>query len=331
MGTPAAGPRMKSTELVTDYKLDPSGMTERVTPAADLFVLAHLGIPDVAVSDWTLRIDGLVNRSLEIDFEQLVNRPKRVIETVHKCAGSPINPSVPTRQVANVHWGGADLRDLLAEAGVMAGATHLWAYGLDSGTFAGETLDCYLKDVPLSRVASADVLVAYELNGELLEERHGAPARLLVPGFYGTNSVKWLRRVHVADRRADSLFTNRFYNDPIPGSTSTRPVWEIAPESVIVSPGPDDALSLGLATIWGWAWSDSDVRLVEVSTDGGVSWHVAELEERRQRSWQRFGYAWRTDVPGAYELCSRAVDANDETQPMDGARNAIHRVKVAVE
>ncbi|MEM7221437.1 MAG: molybdopterin-dependent oxidoreductase [Pseudomonadota bacterium] len=321
---------MKSGKLVADYKLAPSEMTERVTPAANLFVLAHMGIPEVELSGWSVTIDGLVERPLALSLEQLRRRPKRVIEAVHKCAGSPLKPTVPTRQVANVRWGGADLQNLLGEAGIKADATHLWASGLDHGSFAGEAQDCYLKDVPLSRLAAADLLIAYELNGAPLSERHGAPARLVVPGFYGTNSVKWLRRIHLAARRADSLFTNRLYNDPVPGAASRQPVWAIAPESVIVSPRPGGVLPGGPTEVWGWAWSDGAVRGVEVSVDGGRTWHAADVEARRQRSWQRFSYRWLADVPGDFELCSRAADADGQGQPMADARNAVHKVRVTV-
>src|SRR5215475_13406196 len=105
-------------------------------------------------------------------------------------------------------------------------------------------------------------LDTYSVGGttEPLRAENGSPARLIVPGFYGTNSVKWLTRMTLADRRADSPFTTRWYNDPVPGADGsapgrTAPVWAIAPESVIVSPGPEQSLQLGRpCTIWGRAW-----------------------------------------------------------------------------
>jgi len=327
----APKPAMLIEGLVREHKLKPAGMTERFTPAADLFVLAHLGIPEIKAENWSLCIDGLVDTPLELDFNELLRRPERVVETVHQCAGSPLDPTTPTRRVANVRWTGVDLAELLADAGVRSSATHLWAFGLDHGVFAGDEQDCYLKDIPLSRIAAGDVLVAYQLNGEPLSGKHGFPARLVVPGYFGTNSVKWLSRLTLSDDRAKSLFTTRLYNDPVPGSDATRPVWEIAPESVIVSPAPDSKLTAGDIEIWGWAWSAGDVACVDVSTDGGMTWRDARLEPRSQRSWQRFSYPWSARRSGAHELLCRATDIEGETQPLEGVRNAVYSITVNVE
>lgn len=327
----APKPIMKIEGLVREHKLEPHQMTDRLTPESDLFVLAHLGIPEVAVKSWQLVIDGLVDDPLVLRFDDLMQRPNKVVETIHQCAGSPMNPTAPTRQIANVKWTGVDLRDLLSEAGIRPDATHIWAYGEDHGTFAGEAQDYYLKDLPLSRVVDGDVLIAYELNDEPLSAKHGFPARLVVPGFYGTNSVKWLNRLHAADGRASSTFTTRFYNDPVPGSDGTRPVWEIAPQSVIVSPAPVGKLTTGDVEVWGWAWSSTDVARVDISVDGGRSWTRADLEPRTQRSWQKFLFNWTARQAGTYQLLSKATDTQGATQPMDGARNSVYAVAVQVE
>lgn len=331
MGREAPKQAMRTEGLVREHKLDPSAMTERVTPTEDLFVLAHFGIPDVRVDDWTLNVEGLVDNPHTFTFDALSRFQKRKVDTVHQCSGSPIDPTKPTRRIANVQWAGADLADILSEAGLQKDATHLWAYGLDQGVFAKEKQDFYLKDIPLERIQEGDVLIAYELNDEPLPIQHGFPARLVVPGYYGTNSVKWLNRLHLADRRPESLFTTRFYNDTVPGSDATTPVWRIAPESIIVSPSPDGTHRIGNIEIWGWAWSDREVRTVEVSIDGGHEWHETILEPRSNRSWQRFSYGWTAQQPGTYELICRATDFDGESQPLDGARNTVHSVAVTVE
>ena len=330
MGDSMSKVAMKFGKMVRKQKLMPPQMTERFTQTSDLFVLAHMGIPAVSADDWSLQIDGLVETPLNLTFEDLQKLPKREIVTIHQCAGSPLNPTAPTRRIANVRWAGVDLRELLSEVGIKPGATHLWAYGLDHGEFAGEAQEAYLKDSPLSRLDGGDVLIAYELNGEPLPVEHGFPARLLVPGYFGTNSVKWLSRLNLADHRATSLFTSRFYNDDVPGSDDTRPVWEIAPESVFVSPAPDAQLTRGPQEIWGWAWSASAVQSVEVSTDGGVTWNEAELEPRVQRTWQKFSFSWTDGKSGAHELLCRATDSAGNTQPLTGARNAVYGVTVTV-
>jgi sulfane dehydrogenase subunit SoxC len=330
MGADATKPKMKIEGLVREHKLAPHQMTERLTPEPDLFVLAHLGIPEIDIAAWQLVVDGLVDNPLTLDFDSLTKRPRKVVETIHQCAGSPMNPTVPTRQIANVEWAGASLRDLLEEAGIDEGASHVWAYGSDHGNFAGDDQDHYLKDLPVSRLAEGDVLIAYELNGEPLSKKHGFPARLVIPGYFGTNCVKWLSRLHIADRRASSTFTTRFYNDPQPDSDETTPVWEILPESVIVAPAPESRLETSETEIWGWAWSAHEVATVEVSTDDGQSWQPAILEPRRQRAWQKFACSWTPQDSGGYRLMSRATDTQGRRQPLDGARNAVHAVAVEV-
>lgn len=320
---------MANTSMVRDYKLAPEQMTERITPAADLFVLAHMGIPEVAATDWSLEICGLVERPMALSLDDLARFPKRTVEAIHKCAGSPVNHRVATRQIANVVWGGVDMRDLLRAAGPLEGGTHLWAYGLEYGRYRGSDEAHYRKDVPLGRIAEGDVLLAWELNGEPLSAVHGFPARLVVPGFFGTNSVKWICRLELAAGRPEGLFTTTLYNDPAEDGSGTRPVWEVAPESLIVSPGPADALRPGPSTIWGWAWSDAEVRSVEISTDGGHRWRATAVEPRRQRSWQRFSAGWEA-ARGVHVLQSRAVDAEGRTQPPAEARNAVYAVEVMV-
>ncbi len=322
---------MRVEGLVREYPLKPAAMTNRLTATEDLFVLAHMGLPEVDLDGWSFDIAGLVARLATLTLDDLAMFPQRSIEAAHQCAGSPLKPTLPTRQVANVRWGGVDLHDLLDTVGVDARATYLWTSGIDHGAYAGVAQAHYQKDMPLSRVAEGDVLIATQLNGAPLTHKHGAPARLVIPGFYGTNNVKWISRLELADRRADSLFTTRFYNDPIPGEQTTKPVWRFGPESLIVAPSSETYIDHGEAVeIWGWAWSHTDVRRVEVSTDGGATWRGAALEPRHQRSWQRYRLTWNPDHPGTYRLQCRATDAEGQTQPLDGARNQVHGIDVVV-
>jgi sulfane dehydrogenase subunit SoxC len=152
--------------------------------------------------------------------------------------------------------------------------------------------------------------------------------RLVVPGFYGTNSVKWLWRLALADRRADGLFTTAYYNDRL-ADGSSRPVWALAPEAIFTTPAPGDVVSGPLA-LRGWAWSDSPVARVEISDDGGASWTGAELAPRRDRSWQAWSCSWTPRRTGPHMLLCRATDAEGAMQPMQGARNAVHGVEVQV-
>ncbi|MBX3502185.1 MAG: molybdopterin-dependent oxidoreductase [Alphaproteobacteria bacterium] len=330
-------PPMEPASGVRRIRLAPHQMTTTVTASEDLFILAHLGVPRVDPAHWSLTIDGLVGRQRILTLADLRQVPKQTIEAVHQCCGSPTEPTVPTRRVANVRWGGVGLATLLARLDVDPRARFLWAYGLDGGQFAGSPVDWFVKDLPLQRLAAGGVLIAYELNGRPLPAEHGFPVRLVVPGYYGTNSVKWLWRLRLAEHRADGMFTGRFYNDETSeedraaGLGPRRPVWAIAPESVIVEPSPDTMVATGEPVeIWGWAWSFREVAAVEVSVDGGATCARAALEPRRGWAWRRFSLIWRPDERGEAILRARARDVDGTAQPEDGARNAAHSVRVFV-
>jgi DMSO/TMAO reductase YedYZ molybdopterin-dependent catalytic subunit len=226
---------------------------------------------------------------------------------------------------------------LLDELGVDPAARFLWSFGLDGGTFAGAAVDWYAKDLPLARLAAGGVLLAYELDGAPLPPEHGFPVRLVVPGYFGTNSVKWLWHLNLAKRRAASPFTTTFYNDRMgaddvaAGLPATRPVWAQAPEAIIVAPAPDAVVAAGEACeIWGWAWSYRGIAAVEISVDGGASYARAPLEPRHGWSWQRFSAPWRPTARGEALISARAIEAGGAAQPVEGARNAIHSVPIVV-
>ena len=204
------------------------------------------------------------------------------------------------------------------------------------GDFAGTSCEWFVKDLPLARLAAGDVLLAYELNGAPLPAEHGFPVRLVVPGYYGTNSVKWLWRLHIAEGRADGPFSTMFYNyrrpaeDIVAGLPSLRPVWATAPEAVIVAPAPEASIAVGEPTeIWSWAWSFRGIAATEISVDAGATFRRAALEPRRGWAWQRFTQSWRP-TRGEALVSVRAVEAGGVRQPREGARNSIHTVPIIV-
>jgi sulfane dehydrogenase subunit SoxC len=310
--------------------LPPHRLVDRVTAEPDLFLIAHLGVARVDAESWRLAIGGLVERAQELTFDDIRRLPKRTVESFHQCAGDPRNHRDAKRLVGNVVWGGVDLAELLQTAGVRPEAKYLWAYGLDSGAYEGLGGGNFHKDMPLARLAEGGVLLAYELNGAPLSAERGFPLRLIIPGYYGTNDVKWLCRLELADRRAGGVFTTVLYNDPDEATGKTRPVWEAPPESAIVAPPPNATLARGPIEIWGWAWAARGVAQVEVSTDGGARWTAAALAPRSQYSWQRFSLRWTPPAAGTFRIAARAIDAAGTAQRLSHARNAVHTVAVTV-
>jgi len=308
-------------------------LTEFRTPLDKVFFVYHMGVPGLDAATWRLSIGGLVERAVSLSMADLAAFEPVEVTAFHECAGSPLRPTEPVRRVANVTWRGVRLADVLRRAGVRPDARYLWSYGADHGVFGGVESPCYLKDLPIAETERPDVLLATHINGEKLSDEHGAPVRLVVPGYYGTNSTKWLVRLEPREIRAPGHFTTALYNDRImlDGRATTRPVWRVAPHAVIVAPAASARLSRRAQQISGWAWGAREIAQVEVSTDGGARWRTALLSPRQQHAWQGFSYDWTPDASGAVELCCRATDRSGEGQPEHGARNAVFRLAVDVE
>ncbi len=336
MSEPAAGaerarPVMDPAETYR-RQVPVSQLRSFLTPTESVYVIAHMGVAHVPVDGWELRIEGAVERPLHLTYAELLRRPAETIEGVLECFGNPVEPDVATRRVGNVSWRGARLWPLLEEAGVQPSASLAWLEAPDHGAFAGTSSERYIKDVPLEIVRERPVLLAWEMNGAPIPPEHGFPVRAVVPGFFGTNSVKWLSRIYLADTRPESLFTTRLYNRRVAvnGRERLEPVRDLDVHSIIVAPAEADALTPGPQTVEGWAWSAGPVRRVEVSSDGGATWQEARLEPRRQGYvWQRFTLAWTPRALGSYRLECRATDEQGRSQPPTG-RNRIHAVNVTV-
>ena len=324
----AGKPRVVMDPDTTYRRLVPvDRLRPAVTPIQDVYVVAHMGIARVELAEWRLGVDGLVERPFELDYEELIRLPAAEVTAVLEYFGNPVEPDMPTRRVGNVVWRGVRLGHLLERAGVRPDARYVWSQGLDSGTFANVHSDRYVKDLPLGRALQPDVLVAWAMNGAPLTPEHGFPARVFIPGYFGTNAVKWLCHLTLAAERPESLFTTRLYNRRLDGEM--RPVRELDVHAVIVTPADGATLGAGGQTVEGWAWSAWPVRAVEVSLDGGAAWQSAGVAPRgADHRWQKFTWAWAA-TPGHHVLQVRATDERGRTQPTAG-RNRLHTVNVVV-
>lgn len=302
------------------HHLDP-----RHTAADDVYLIGHLGVAQVDPASWALRVDGLVDRPLALGLDELRAMASEPVTTVLECFGNPLDPAVPVRRVANLRWRGVPVRTVLERAGVRPGATTVWATGLDHGGFAGEHCTEYRKDLPLDVVMDR-ALLAHELDGGPLPAERGFPVRLVVPGYFGTNNVKWLGALTLSDRRPEHLFTTRLYLRDSPDGPV--PVREMDVNSLVTTPADGSDVD-GEVEVSGWAWGHEPVERVEVAVDG--VWAAATVEPHAPGpvTWQRFR-SRRTLAPGEHEVAARATDRGGHTQPGDGARNAVHRIRVRV-
>jgi DMSO/TMAO reductase YedYZ molybdopterin-dependent catalytic subunit len=222
-------------------RLDPEGFSIRhppppheldtyITPDENLFQTIHMGAAVVESALYQVLVDGMVDKSIAITIDELKCMPKTSITTFHECYGSPLKaPTDACLRIGNVRWTGVRLSHLLDLAGfhLSEQTRFVWSEGLDRGSFAGVEAARYQKDLPIGKATQPEVLIAYEMNGMPLSKERGGPARLVVPGYFGTNSTKWLCRLSVQPKRASGPFTTIFYNevDPVdPKAQKMRPV-----------------------------------------------------------------------------------------------------------
>ena len=324
---------MKTAGFGLVQKRRPHELRDFVTPEDDLFRVWHLGIPDLDPSRWTLRIEGLVERPQSLSLAELRQFAADTVMTFHECAGNPLSPLIPQRRIGNVVWGGVRLTELLHHAGVRNEASFVISRGADHGTYGGTHHQVYEKDLPISKALENSVLVALTLNGEPISVERGGPVRLVVPGFYGTNSTKWLTKLLVSGERSKGAFTTRYYMDRevVGGEVHETPVWAVAPNSIIVEPANGQVVANREFEVWGWSWSAFPIVKVEVSTNGGESWETADVQPRSAYEWQRFRFNWRPKSVGEYILVARAADSNGGIQPLTLCRNQVFRAIVFVQ
>jgi DMSO/TMAO reductase YedYZ molybdopterin-dependent catalytic subunit len=245
--------------------------------------------------------------------------------------------------VGTGEWGGVDLFSLLEEAGIKDGAVEVLFSGLDRGIDGGVE-QAYERSLTVADALGGDALLAYELNGEPLPPQHGFPLRLVVPGWYGMTSVKWLERITVLDRPFDGYQQAQAYRFRRSEEDTGEPVTRMRPRALMVPPGVPDFMTRrrfvepGLCRLEGRAWSGlAAVTGVEVSSDGGSTWGAAELGAAAgPHAWTGWSFDWQAEE-GDHDLACRARDADGNEQPLEAewnvggyCNNAVQRVAVTV-
>ena len=322
-----------------------------ITPLGLHYLLVHYDIPVVDPRTWRLMIDGRVDTPLELTLDDLTARDAVTAPVTMECAGNgralleprPISQPWLAEAVGTAEWTGVRLAALLAEAGVHDGAVEVVFTGLDRGVEGGVE-QLYERSLTLDDALRDDVLLAYACNGVPLPPQHGFPLRLLVPGWYGMTSVKWLQRITVVDEPFTGYQMITGYRLRSDTGEAGTPVTRMEPRSLLVPPGIPDFMSRrrfappGRHRLQGRAWSGwGPIERVDVSTDGGATWQPAAVgEPPGPAAWAPFTYDWDATA-GEHVLCARAHDATGRGQPdappwnVGGyANNAIQRIPVSV-
>lgn len=336
-----------------------------VTPTNLFFARNHGDIPTVAMDSYRLEITGKVAKPLVFSLDEIQNRFTRVsVPATLQCAGNrraeltTLEPILHELKwdidaISHAVWAGARLGDVLAACSLdtlcyEAGShLHVEFSGLDETERLGKHFN-FAGSIPLSKALASEVILAYQMNGEALTPAHGAPLRVVVPGYIGARSVKWLERINIQAEPSHNYFQRRAYRLFTPQTRADSVDWdegmmlsEMNVTSVICSPAQHECIHAGVVTVQGYAMTGGDRRItrVDFSCDGGETWMQAELtNEAQDWSWR----LWKVAVnlkPGNYQFVVRAMDSAANTQPESLAQvwnfkgymnNAWQRVNIEV-
>jgi DMSO/TMAO reductase YedYZ molybdopterin-dependent catalytic subunit len=322
-----------------------------LTPNEAFYVRWHLQVIPTRVDlrDWRLRVTGHVDRQLELSLADLKLLKPTSIVAVNQCSGNSrglFTPPIPGAQwgnggMGNARWTGVPLRDLLARAGLKAGAVDVAFAGLDTAGMPG--VPDFVKSLPVDEARRPEMLLAYAMNGEPLPLLNGFPLRLVVPGWYATYWLKSLREITVLPRAFDGFWMAKAYRIPTtdnavetPGALAkvTVPIHRMNVRSFFTAPAAGSRLAPGREVeLSGIAFDGgSGIRRVEVSADGGKSWRRANLgDDLGNFSFRRWRLAWAPETAGAVRLLVRATSNGGATQPLTEGWNRTGYMRNVVE
>jgi sulfite oxidase len=314
-----------------------AALAEGPLTATDAFyVRGHGPVPEIDAAGWRLHVDGLVERPLDLSLTTLREAfQARDVTATLQCAGNRRAGLVAIRDIpgeapwgpgatGTATWTGIALSDVLALARPLRDACHVGFQGAD---LCGEMLPAerFGGSIPLDKACRPEVLLAWAMNGEPLAPVHGAPLRVVVPGYIGARSVKWLERIDVRAAPWEGYFQHVAYRllpeDGTPGPGAGMPLGLVALNADVLSPADGATLAAGPVEVRGYAFAGGErhVERVDVSLDGSATWSQAEfLDDLGPWAWRH----WRITVelaPGEHEIVARAWDSSAATQPEDEA------------
>ena len=337
------------------HSMHAEGLRYPVTPVGMHYLLIHYDIPRLDPEAYALEVGGLVREPLRLTLEDIRARPRVTEAVMMECAGtgrshaSPRTVFVPwfDGAIGCAEWTGTPLWPILEEAGLLEGAVEVLFTGHDRGVEQGVEQN-FERSLSLEEASREGVMLAYEVNGVPLPPQHGAPLRLVVPGWYGMASVKWLRSIAAIAEPFDGFQQGNQYRYKRSADEKGEPVTLQRPRAMMAPPGIPSQLgrtryvqSGQKVRVEGRAWSGfGAVERVEFSPDGGKSWEEAALAGRTGRfGWYGWSHEWEAGEPGEYELSCRATDRAGNAQPPDAGEvwnhgtygvNAVQRVPVVV-
>jgi DMSO/TMAO reductase YedYZ molybdopterin-dependent catalytic subunit len=295
-----------------------------ITATEDFFAVQHYGPTQVDPATYKLRVTGLVNKPMELTLDELKRRPRVEQVVGFECSGN--NPARLNTLAGNARWAGTSLNALLKDAGLKPTAREVVFFAADKGTeeiaHGGSPSQKYEQNfgrsLAIEDATKPEILLAWEMNGAPIPASHGAPIRLINPGWYGISNVKWLNHIHAQDTRFMGRFMARDYVTLMERKIGDESIWEETSVARMQLKSMVARLTRNGSryAITGFVLNDgTPLRSVEVRVDDG-QWQPATIDKSStQYSWKLFTYEWTGLTPGDHTIISRATDANGTVQP----------------
>ena len=293
-----------------------------ITPNEQLYKVQHYNVPKLDPVSWRLEISGLVRHPRTLSLDDLKRRKRKTITATLECSGNSNSPGF-MGAIGNVQWTGTPLAPLLKECEPYKRGIEVAFFGADTAKDElrkNEYTANFSRGLHITDAMRDEILLGYEMNGAPLETAHGAPVRLIVPGWFGIAWVKWLSRIEVLDRRIMSKFMAREYVTLRAEERGEKTLWrETSIGPMLVKSIPARALRLndGSVRVHGVAWSDgTPLARVELRIDDGP-WLPVTLDTSRRSKycWTFWRYDWKNPAAGEHTLVSRATDSEGRSQP----------------
>lgn len=292
-----------------------------VTPVDQFFSVGHYHAPKVSPESWRLKVEGLVDKPIELSLDQIKSRPKRELTATLECSGNGAGANF-MGAIGNARWAGTSLSALLKECGVQPQAVEAAFWGADSGKEKirdTEYEQNFARSLSIADAMRDDILLAWEINGQPLPPDHGFPLRLIVPGWYGIAWVKWLSRIELRDRRLMNRFMARDYVTIRGQKHGDQTDWKetsVGPMNVKSLLGRITQRPDGSLHVTGAAWAQQPIKSVELKIDDGP-WTAVQLDEQDHapHAWTFWSLDCKSPPPGEHVLVCRATDDAGHLQP----------------
>lgn len=314
-----------------------------ITPVKHFYVRSHAPNPEIDVERYVLKVEGKVRTPLTLNLSQLKKLKRSTVTATLTCAGNRRTEfnregkvggvQWEAGAIGNAEWSGFALSDVLSQAGVQEDAKHVWFEGLDQ-IERGATVIPFGGSIPLEKAMSdgafPGALLVDRMNGQVLTADHGYPLRVVVPGYIGARSVKWLGKIVVSDKPSPNHYLANAYklvkNTSQIDWAEAGPIYRYPINGAIAAPEPRATVPAGLIDVSGYVLPTglpgAEAKRIEISTDNGTSWQAARTTgPMSQYCWQ----LWKAQVkvtPATRNLTLRAFDNSGGFMPGRVAWNA---------